>query len=100
MALSGDYGKPRPALVIQSNSFLPRSSLAVLPLTTALPEAPLLRITVQPDGGNGLRAASRVLIDKPSTVPVTKAQAEIGRLDDAIMLRVERLLALFLGIVK
>jgi len=100
VALPGEYGKPRLTLVIQSDFFLPHPSLTVLPLTSDLREAPLLRFTVQADAANGLRAAAQVMIDKASTIPFAKAQLAIGRLEDDIMLQIERLLALFLGIVK
>jgi mRNA interferase MazF len=100
VALPGNYGKPRPALVMQSGFFLPHPSLTVLPLTSHLLEAPLLRVTVEPDQLNGLRAISQVMIDKASTVPIARSQPAFGRLDDGILLQVERLLALFLGIVK
>lgn len=50
VALSGDYEKPRPALVIQSDAFAALASVTVLRLTSTLHEWPLFRITVQPDG--------------------------------------------------
>jgi mRNA interferase MazF len=100
VALPGDYGKPRPALVMQSGFFLPHPSLTILPLTSHLQEAPLLRVTIEPDQLNGLHAISQVMIDKASTIPIAKAQVAFGRLDGDVMLQVERLLALFLGIVR
>jgi mRNA interferase MazF len=100
VSLPGDYGKPRPALVIQSDFFAEHASLTILPMTSDLRDAPLMRMTVQPNGGNGLRAPSQVMIDKASTISRVKARETFGRLDMEIMLQIERLLALFLGIVK
>jgi mRNA interferase MazF len=100
VSLPGHYGKPRPALVIQSDFFLEHASVTILPLTSEIREAPLLRATVEPDSGNGLRAPSQVMIDKTSTIARAKVQPAFGRIDDGFMLQVERLLALFLGIAK
>lgn len=55
LAISGDYGKPRPALVIQSDAFSALPSVTVLRLTSELRDWSLFRITVQPDTGNGLK---------------------------------------------
>jgi mRNA interferase MazF len=98
VALQGDYGKPRPALVIQSDVFPEARSRTVLPLTSAAADAPLIRVRVEPAPENGLRTPSWVMIDKASTVPADKIGAPFGRLDDAMMVGVSRSLALFLGL--
>jgi len=98
--MQGDYGKPRPALVIQSDSFGERASVTVLPLSSTLVNAPMYRVTVQPDSENGLRKPSQVMIDKAMTVKRDKAGPIIGHIDHDAMVEVERLLAVFLGIVK
>ncbi len=98
VALQGDYGKPRPALVIQSDQFPGTASVVVLPITSTLVEAPLLRLTVEPDAGNGLRATSQVMLDKPMTVKADKIGPAFGTLDDAALVSVNRSLALFLGL--
>jgi mRNA interferase MazF len=95
--LPGDFGKPRPALVIQADLFDALPTVAVLPLTAALLEASLLRVSVLPEDGNGLRQHSHVMIDKPHTVRRSRVGAPIGRLDDAAMVRINRALAAFLG---
>ena len=98
VSLQGDYGKPRPALVIQSDMFSEMPSRTILPLTSALVEGPLLRVPVEPSDGNGLRVPSQIMIDKASTVPADKLGPAFGTLDDAAMLAVNRSLALFLGL--
>lgn len=98
VALQGDYGKPRPALVIQSDQFPGTASVVVLPVTSTLVEAPLLRLTVEPDARNGLRATSQVMLDKPMTVKADKIGPAFGTLDDAAIVSVNRSLALFLGL--
>ncbi len=72
IAVSGDYGKPRPALVIQSDAFSQLPSVTVLRISSELHEWPLLRITVQPTETNGLRKPSQIMIDKAVTVPRSK----------------------------
>lgn len=98
VALQGDYGKPRPALVIQSDQFPNMASIVVLPITSTLVDAPLLRLTVEPAVDNGLRTTSQVMLDKPMTVKVDKIGPAFGSLDDVTMISVSRSLALFLGL--
>jgi mRNA interferase MazF len=100
IALRGGYGKPRPALVIQSDFFDTHPSLTVLPLTSDLREAPLFRITVEPDATNGLRAPSQIMVDKAVTVARARVGAPFGNLDAHVMLEISRRVAIFLGIAK
>lgn len=93
----GDYGKARPALVVQSDVYASLPSVTVLPITGALRDVPLLRHFLAPDASNGLRKPSQIMIDKPMTLPRAKAGAVIGRLDAAVMAAVTRALAVFLG---
>ena len=97
VALQGDYGKPRPALVIQSDFFADHPSVTVLPITSERRQAPLFRIGVEPDVKNGLKKSSQVMVDKAMTVPREKVGNTFGHLDDAAMLAINRALALFLG---
>lgn len=98
ISLQGDYGKPRPALVIQSDMFSEARSKTVLPLTSTLIDAPLIRVQIEPTPQNRLRAASHVMIDKAATLPVDKLGASFGTVNDATMVTVNRALALFLGL--
>ena len=100
VALQGDFGKPRPALVIQSDQFSEHSSVTVLPITSTLVLAPLLRVTLHPDPVNGLRDPSQVMVDKAVTVLREKVGPAFGRIGDDALLAVERNLAVFLGIAK
>lgn len=98
IATSGDYGKPRPALIIQADVYAKHASLTVLPLTSELHNAPLVRITVEASETTGLRLRSQVMIDKATTIPRAKSGRRIGRLDDATLSRVGQALAAFFGI--
>ena len=98
VALQGDYGKPRPALIIQADQFDNLGSVVILPLTSTLIDAPLLRPTVEPSSDNRLRAPSQIMLDKPMTVKAEKIGPSFGHLDDLAMIGVSRSLALFLGL--
>lgn len=100
IAMQGDFGKPRPALVIQANLFSENASTTVLPITSTLVAAPLLRVTVQPSTENGLKKPSQVMVDKVMTVKRDKIGPTFGRIDADAMVEVERCLAVFLGIAK
>lgn len=97
IALQGDFGKPRPALVVQSDLFVEHPSVTVLPVTSELRETPLFRLTLQPTAENGLKVPSQIMVDKAHTVLREKVGQTIGRLDAATMVAVNRALALFLG---
>ena len=100
VATSGDYDKPRPALLIQSDHFVDHPSVTVLPITSYIREAPLFRITVPADQGSGLRTDSQVMVDKAVTVAVDKLGSRVGQVGSATMLEVDRALAVLLGIAK
>ena len=98
-AAPGDYGKPRPAVVVQSDLFnKTHASLVVCLMTSDLLDAPLFRITVHPSEENGLQLPSQIMVDKIMALKRDKVRMRIGTLDDATMLRVSRSLILFLGL--
>jgi mRNA interferase MazF len=94
-AFPGDYGKPRPALV---NGFNQLQSLTVLPLTSDLYPAALIRINVAPTRGNGLQRRSHIMVDKAAPISRRKIGQRIGRLDTQTMGTVVVALARFLDI--
>ncbi len=98
VVLAGAYGKPRPALVIQSDLFTLHPSVTVLPVTTELRPIEIFRIAVQPSEKNGLRAPSQIMVDKAHTIPRDKAGAPLGALDPRTLKAVDRSLAVFLGL--
>ncbi len=98
VAMPGDFGKPRPALVIQANQFEHTGTVTVLLVSGTLVDAPLIRLTVQPTPANGLHKPSQVMVDKAMSVKRDRLGPAFGRLDDEAMLSVTRTLAVFLGI--
>ncbi len=97
VAVQGDFGKPRPALVIQSDQFDAHATVTVLLVSSLMVDAPLFRLTVEPTPENGLRAPSQIMVDKAMSVKRDKLGEAFGRLDDVTMVAVNRSLALFLG---
>jgi len=94
-----DYaGKPRPVVILQDDSFDATGSITICAFTTDQTEAPLFRLTIEPNQRNGLRAPSRLMVDKITTVPRTKFGTHIGRLDDADILRLNQAVLVFLGL--
>ena len=97
---AGDYGKPRPAVVVQSDYLTGAGlgSLIVCLISGHLEEAPAFRLSVEPTPGNGLRKPSQIMIDKVATVRRSRIGKRIGRLDDESTLRLNRSLAFVMGL--
>ncbi|CAN5160885.1 type II toxin-antitoxin system PemK/MazF family toxin [soil metagenome] len=98
-AVQGDYGKPRPALIVQADLFNEtHTSITVLPITSSIVDAPLFRLTIDPSRRNGLTRVSQVMVDKAITLPRAKIGKVIGKFGDDTMIRVNRALSVWLGI--
>lgn len=81
--LSGDYGKPRPAVVVQSDLFNPtHASLVISPITTHLVSAPLFRLSVKPSKQNGLKKKSQIMVGKLTAIKTEKITKVIGKLTE------------------
>nr|MBB5291837.1 mRNA interferase MazF [Brevundimonas basaltis] len=93
----GDYGKVRPAVVVQSDIYADHTSVTVAMMTTTLTELDDIRITIEPDPTNGLRDTSQVLGDRVQTVRRDRIREVIGELSPQQLTAVNRALALFLG---
>jgi mRNA interferase MazF len=98
IAGGGDYaGKPRPAVIVQDDSFDATASITVCAFTTDPTEAPLFRIPIKPSDRNGLRTPSRLMVDKLTTVSKERLGSRVGRLDDEEMVCLNRAILVFLG---
>jgi mRNA interferase MazF len=94
-----DYaGKPRPVLIVQDDSFDATASITVCAFTTDETDAPLIRLLVEPTERNGLQLASRLIVDKITTVPKVKLGKRIGRLEDRDISRLNQAILIFLGL--
>jgi mRNA interferase MazF len=98
-AATGDYGKPRPHLVVQSDAMGETDGVTVVPLTSSVYPAPLVRVLVEPSRASGLRTVSQAMVDKIITIHRRRLGPTIGALDEETMQRVNRSLALWLGLV-
>lgn len=93
-----DYGKPRPAVVVQSDWLTTTDGVLVGLLTSALVEAPLYRLTIEPSRVNGLKAPSQVMIDKIVAIAREKCGPIIGRLNERERFALNHMLAVVVGI--
>lgn len=98
VAAQGDYGKPRPAVVIQSDVLDAADSVLVALLTSTLVDAPLYRLTLEPTAGNGLKAVSQVMVDKVLAYPRAKCGPVIGRLSATDLLVLNNMLLVMIGL--
>lgn len=89
--------KPRPALIVQDDRFDATDSLTVCPFTSTEVDAPLLRVPVPADEGNGLDQDSFLMVDKITTVRRSNAHTVVGRLETTTLVEVERRLLVLLG---
>lgn len=99
---AGNFGKPRPALVIQSNYLIDAglASVIVALITGHLEDAPLFRLTVESKPENGLRKTSQVMLDKLVAVRSSRIGKIVGHLDQPTMLNINRSLALVVGLAE
>jgi mRNA interferase MazF len=98
VAAPGDYGKPRPVVIVQSNA-IPEShaSVVICQLTSDLADADF-RITIEPTAETGLRVRSQVMADKPVTIRRERVGRLIGQIGAADMARVSAALAFVMGL--
>jgi mRNA interferase MazF len=97
---SGYVGKPRPVVIIQDDLFDATASVTVCAFTTDPTDAPLFRIPVEANEATGIRQASRLMVDKITTVPRSKLGDRVGRLSDDDMARLARSVVVFLGLAS
>ena len=99
VAAAGDYGKPRPAVIVRTDAFPETSaSVVICQLTSELAEAPDFRIAIDPSESNGLRARSQIMADKPVTVQRARIRQSIGRLNEGDLGRLNAALAFVIGL--
>ena len=99
VAASGGYGKPRPAVVVQTDAFPEaHASVVLCQLTSEIVDAPDFRVTVDPSEENGLRILSQVMADKPVTVRRTRVGQIVGHLSDKDVGRLNIALAFVMGL--
>jgi mRNA interferase MazF len=98
IAGEGYAGKPHPAVIVQDDRFDATASITVCAFTSDPTDAPLFRLLVLPTNANGLRVASRLMVDKVTTIPKSKLGRQVGRIDDEDLVRLDQALMVFLGL--
>lgn len=99
VAGGSDYtGKPRPAVIVQSDLYEGLKCVAICPLTSEIEEAIGIRPIVPANADNGLAASSRVMVDKIVTVPRIRLGRQLGALAEGDMARIDQALLTFLGL--
>lgn len=100
VAFSGDFGKPRPAVIVESDYLNDtHATILLCPFTSELADAPLIRVPVTSSHENGLRSQSQIMVDKAAPVRREKIGARIGVLDPENLVRLNRSLAVVFGLV-
>ena len=99
VAATGDYGKPRPAVIVQTDAF-PEThiSVVVCQMTSEIAAASDFRVTIDPSERNGLRTRSQIMADEPVTIRRTRVAQAIGRLEDDDIARLNVALAFVMGL--
>ena len=97
----GDYGKPRPAVIVQADLFNDtHASIIVCLLTTDIQEAPLFRLDVEPSESNGLKSPSQIMVDKIVAMKRERIGVAIGKISEDTLISLNRSLTLFLGLAQ
>src|SRR5215216_3294590 len=93
----GDYGKSRPAVVVQADYLAEHlDSITVCLFTSDLVDNPSIRVHVGPNEENGLKLPSQLMVDKMQTYPRKKVFGRIGALDEDPIRELDRALVFFL----
>lgn len=98
VAVQGDHGKPRPALIVQADEMAGVDTVLVALLTSNREGIGAFRIEIAPSPANGLRLDSVVMLDKITMVLRGKCGPVIGRLLPEEMNPVEAGLMLVFGL--
>ena len=98
VAPPGEFGKPRPALIIQSDAAFPSGYFTYLPITSDLLRVPNIRISLLPTPQNGLRLPSEIMVDMIQTSSSSKFNQTIGKIETDTLQRIESALNLHLGL--
>ncbi len=99
VAPPSEFGKPRPAVVIQADLAMDGETVTFLPITSDLEHFVKIRVPLMPDPMNGLRKPSEVMIERIQTMSLRRIGGIIGQIDRKTMNAVESALMVHLGLV-
>lgn len=96
-----DFGKPRPAVVVQADEFNENpTTILVCPITSEVTEKLPLRPIVQPNPSSGLRERSQIMTDKMLALRRDRVLGALGSIDNATRDQLDRALILILGLAR
>lgn len=99
VSLPGNYGKPKPAVVIQNDRFEGRLETYIIALLTIFDEgAKVIRVNATPTAKNGLRKESKIMVDKLYAIPEHRIHQRVGKFEGTIMRRIDRALMMMLDL--
>lgn len=97
----GDLGKPRPAVVVQTDALGDTTStVLVCPLTSEITERLPIRPMIEPSPNNGLRLRSQIMTDKTTPLRRDRVRRILGKLDDDAREALDRALLIVLGLAR
>lgn len=100
VATSGDFGKPRPAVVIQADALNKTTleSCIVALITSHIVDAPLLRIDLKNNPRTGLKSKSQIMAHKLVTIRKERIGPKIGQLSKDELQQLNRTLSFVIGL--
>ena len=98
VSLPGDYGKPRPAVVVQSDWLKSTDSVLVSLMTSAVADTPLFRLSIEPSESNGLKLPTQIMVDKILSIPRGKCGPVIGAIGQSSLIALNAMLTVVMGL--
>lgn len=98
-ASTGEFGKPRPVVIVQASASLIGLTMTYVPITSDLWQLPEVRVAISPTPENGLRKESELMVDRIQTATLNRFGPKIGHIDRLTMQKVEAALVTHLGLM-
>ena len=99
VALSGDLGKPRPAVIVETDLLAPTQHVIICPGTSHVRnDVEQRRVLVEPSADNGLRVATQFQVDRVISIRRDKCGVVVGALDAESVVRLNATLVQVLGL--
>lgn len=96
---AGDFtGKPRRAVVVQSEFFAATGSITICPIASVEADAPLIRLRLETTGSLPLDHVSWIEVDKITTVRGHRIGPVIGMISATDLVRLNGALVVFIGL--
>ena len=97
----GDLGKPRPAIVVQSDELPDRTTTVLIcPMTSEVETVARLRPIIEPSIANGLQSRSQIMTDKVVALRRNRVRRTLGSLKHGEIEVLDRALLIVLGLVR